>query len=170
MVGVIAFTAAPPALAGTASLEYGATGFGAISLFTLLFVAASIGLFFERARRRTREDIPCNEREALRDEVWELKAAAAERAAGADAARLIALTANAFDEDRQAAEAAGIDEFLTKPVDLRPHSPRFTVRPAKLALKPESRWRRRQKTGEWRSRGLDVRRIAGRRRDVPIRA
>lgn len=41
----------------------------------------------------------------------------AERAVSADAVRLIALTANAFDEDRRAAEAAGIDEFLTKPVD-----------------------------------------------------
>ena len=33
--------------------------------------------------------------------------------------RIIALTANAFEEDRRAALAAGIDAFLTKPIDLR---------------------------------------------------
>jgi signal transduction histidine kinase/CheY-like chemotaxis protein len=43
----------------------------------------------------------------------------AERAAGSAPVRLIALTANAFDEDRLAAEEAEIDEFLTKPVDYR---------------------------------------------------
>jgi CheY-like chemotaxis protein len=32
--------------------------------------------------------------------------------------RIIALTANAFDDDRRAAIEAGIDEFLTKPVDV----------------------------------------------------
>jgi signal transduction histidine kinase/CheY-like chemotaxis protein len=43
---------------------------------------------------------------------------AAEAAQGAAPMRMIALTANAFEEDRQAALNAGLNAFLTKPVDL----------------------------------------------------
>jgi signal transduction histidine kinase/CheY-like chemotaxis protein len=42
----------------------------------------------------------------------------AEREAGARAMPMIALTANAMEDDRRACIAAGIDEFMTKPVDL----------------------------------------------------
>ena len=42
----------------------------------------------------------------------------AEASAGAAPTRIVALTAYAFDDDRQACFEAGIDEFLTKPVDL----------------------------------------------------
>ena len=43
---------------------------------------------------------------------------ALERGLGAPPARIIAITANAFEEDRQASIAAGIDDFLVKPVEL----------------------------------------------------
>lgn len=40
-----------------------------------------------------------------------------EARAGVPPMRIVALTANAFDEDRQAARAAGLDDFMTKPID-----------------------------------------------------
>ena len=40
-----------------------------------------------------------------------------EARAGVAPVRIVALTANAFDEDRQAARAAGLDDFMTKPID-----------------------------------------------------
>ena len=49
------------------------------------------------------------------------EAAAAIRASGrADAGtvKIIACTANSSDEDRARAKASGMDEFLTKPVDM----------------------------------------------------
>lgn len=40
-----------------------------------------------------------------------------EARAGVAPTRIVALTANAFEEDRQAARAAGLDDFMTKPID-----------------------------------------------------
>ena len=42
---------------------------------------------------------------------------AAEAAEGAPPARIVALTANAFEDDLRAAREAGMDDALTKPLD-----------------------------------------------------
>ena len=47
-----------------------------------------------------------------------LEAARAVRALGGRQPRIVALTANAFESDRKACEEAGMDGFLTKPVNL----------------------------------------------------
>lgn len=43
---------------------------------------------------------------------------AEEKALGATPMRILAVTANVFEEDRSAARHAGVDDFLTKPIDL----------------------------------------------------
>lgn len=84
MTGGFELNASPPGLARFASLGDGVTW-----LFALFVLAAAVGLLFERARHRRRENILGDEREALRDEIWELKAAAAaaERAEAASEAK-----------------------------------------------------------------------------------
>lgn len=66
---------------------------------------------------------------------------AAEQTQGARPARIVALTANAFEEDRQAARDAGMDDALTKPVE--PARMRRAMRDARgqnadLAARPAS--------------------------------
>ncbi len=41
-----------------------------------------------------------------------------ERAGGREPVPIVAMTANAFNEDRERALAAGMDGFMTKPIDL----------------------------------------------------
>lgn len=58
----------------------------------------------------------------------------AEASTGTAPTRIVALTAYAFDEDRQACFEAGIDDFLTKPIDLS--RLRAALRPAVEPQRP----------------------------------